>query len=156
MGSIPGFPALPTAIRTGRGFHAHGMEAWNQADRTAFPATEAVPMKGICANNLALRLNRARLHSSRRRVLVAPGFGTAANQRKSPDRLGLADQFAPSSPRPDTRLRAEQIGGLFSPAQEDILYQSPAIATGFRYQANVIACCQLFGSLVQCPVNIIA
>ncbi|HEY5769003.1 MAG TPA: zincin-like metallopeptidase domain-containing protein, partial [Terrimicrobium sp.] len=117
MGSIPGFPALPTAIRTGRGFNSHGMEAWNQADRTAFPATEAVPMKGISANSLAhLRLNRARLHSSRRRVLVAPAFGTAANQRKSPEPLGFARPFAPSSPRPDTRLRAERIGGLiFSP-----------------------------------------
>ena len=95
-----------------RGFNSHGMEAWNQADRPAFPATGAVTMKGISANSLAhLRLNRARLHPSRR-VLAAPDFWTAANQRKSPDPLGFARPFAPSSPRSHTRLRAARIGGL--------------------------------------------
>ena len=58
------------------------------------------------------RLHRARLHPSRRRVLAAPGFGTAANQRNFPDPLGFARPFAPSSPRPDTRLRAQRIGGF--------------------------------------------
>ena len=70
-------------------------------------------MKGIFPNTLAHpRFYCARLHPSRRRVLAAPGFGTVANQRKSPDPLGFARPFAPSSPRPDTRLRAEQIGGF--------------------------------------------
>ena len=68
-------------------------------------------MKAISRKTLAhLRLNRARLHPSR--VLAAPGFWTAANQRKSPDPLGFARPFAPSSPRPHTRLRTAQIGGL--------------------------------------------
>ena len=133
-----------------RGFNAHGMEAWNQADRPAFPAAGALAMKGISLNTLAHpRLDRARLHPSRRRVLAAPGFGTAANQRNFPDPLGFARPFAPSSPRPDTRLRAERIGGLILlPAGDHILYQSPAIATGFHHQANVIACRQLFGSQI--------
>ena len=70
-------------------------------------------MKGISLNTLAHpRLDRARLHPSRRRVLAAPGFGTAANQRNFPDPLGFARPFAPSSPRPDTRLRAVRIGGF--------------------------------------------
>ena len=73
-------------------------------------------MKGISPNTLAHpRLDRARLHPSRRRVLAAPGFGTAANQRNFPDPLGFARPFAPSSPRPDTRLRAQRIGGFILP-----------------------------------------
>jgi hypothetical protein len=68
------------------------------------------------------RLDRGRLHPSRRRVLAAPGFGAAANQRKLADPLGFARPFLPSSPRPDTRLRAGGIGDFtvrrpaFSPA----------------------------------------
>ena len=47
-------------------------------------------MKEISPNTLAhLRLDRARLHPSRRRVLAVPGFGTDANQRNFPDPLGL-------------------------------------------------------------------
>jgi hypothetical protein len=70
-------------------------------------------MKGISLNTLAHpRPDRARLHPSRRRVLAAPVFGTAANQRNFPDPLGFARPFAPSSPRPDTRLRAVRIGGF--------------------------------------------
>ena len=62
------------------------------------------------------RLDRARLQPWRRRVLAAPGFGTVANQRNFPDPLGFARPFAPSSPRPDTRLRAQRIGGFTLPA----------------------------------------
>ena len=70
-------------------------------------------MKGISLITLAHpRFYRARLHPSRRRVLAAPGFGTAANQRNFPDPLGFARPFAPSSPRPDTPLRAARIGGF--------------------------------------------
>ena len=61
-------------------------------------------MKGIFLNTLAHpRLDCARLHPSRRRVLAAPGFGTDANQLTFPDPLGFARPFAPSSPCPDTR-----------------------------------------------------
>ena len=112
---------------------AHGMEAWNQADRPAFPAAGALAMKGISPNTLAHpRLDRARLHPSRRRVLAAPGFGTAANQRNFPDPLGFARPFAPSSPRPDTRLRAERIGGFIRafPATSPCI--SGVRATGFH------------------------
>ena len=74
-------------------------------------------MKAISPNTLAHpRLDRARLHPSRRRVLAAPGFGTVANQRNFPDSLGFARPFAPSSPRPDTQLRAQRIGGFTLPA----------------------------------------
>jgi hypothetical protein len=73
-------------------------------------------MKGISPNSLAhLRLDRARLHPSRRRVLAAPGFWTAANQRTFPDPPGFARPFLPSSPRPGTPLRAARIGGLILP-----------------------------------------
>ena len=82
------------------------------ANRPAFPTARALAMKGISLNTLAHpRFDCARLHPSRRRVLAAPGFGTAANQRTFPDPLGFARPFAPSSPRPDTRLRAARIGG---------------------------------------------
>jgi hypothetical protein len=74
-------------------------------------------MKGIFLNTTAHpRLERAPLHPSRRRVLAAPGVGTAANQRNFPDPLGFARPFAPSLPRPDTRLRAQRIGGFISPS----------------------------------------
>ena len=57
-------------------------------------------MKGIFLHALAHpRLDRARLHPSRRRVLAAP-VRTDANQLTFPDRLGFARPFAPSSPRP--------------------------------------------------------
>jgi hypothetical protein len=73
-------------------------------------------MKAISPNTLAHpRLDRARLQPSQRRVLAAPGFGTVANQRNFPDSLGFARPFAPSSPRPDTRLRTQRIGGLILP-----------------------------------------
>ena len=69
-------------------------------------------MKGIFLSTLAHpRLDCARLHPSRRRVLAAPGDGTDANQLTFPDRLGFARPFAPSSPRPIARLRAGRIGG---------------------------------------------
>ena len=73
-------------------------------------------MKGISVITLAHpRFERARLRPSRRRVLAAPGDGTDANQHTFPDPLGFARPFAPSSPRPNTRLRAGRIGG-FTPA----------------------------------------
>ena len=56
--------------------------------------------------------DRAHLHPSRRRVLAAPVFRAAANQRKVTDSLGFSRPFIPSSPRPDARLRAERIGGF--------------------------------------------
>jgi hypothetical protein len=63
-----------------------------------------------------LRLERAHFHPSLRqgggRVLAAPAFGRAAEERTFPDPFGFARPFIPSSPsRPDTRLRAERIGG---------------------------------------------
>jgi hypothetical protein len=73
-------------------------------------------MKGIFLNTLAHpRLDCARLHPSRRRVLAAPGDGTDANQLTFPDPLGFATPFAPSSPCPNTRLRAARIGGFILP-----------------------------------------
>ena len=70
-------------------------------------------MRGISLITLAHpRFYRARLHPSRRRVLAAPGFGTAANQRTFPDPLGSARPFVPSSLSPGTRLRAARIGGF--------------------------------------------
>jgi hypothetical protein len=73
-------------------------------------------MKGISLNTLAHpRFYCARLQPSRRRVLAAPGIGTAANQRTFPDPLGFARPFLPSSPRPGTPLRAARIGGLILP-----------------------------------------
>jgi hypothetical protein len=70
-------------------------------------------MRGISLITLAHpRFDRSRLHPSRRRVLAAPGFGTAANQRNFPDPLGSARPFAPSSPRPNTRIRAGRIGSF--------------------------------------------
>jgi hypothetical protein len=93
------------------------VEAWHQADRPALPATPAilVAMKSQNATRHTLahqRPDRAHLHPSRRRVLAALVFGAAANQRKLTDSLGFARPFIPSSPRPDTRLRAERIGGF--------------------------------------------
>jgi hypothetical protein len=68
-----------------------------------------------------LRLDRAHLHPSLRqggrRVLAAPAFGKAANQRTSSDPLGFARPFIPSSlRRPNTRLRTEPIGAWTSRA----------------------------------------
>jgi hypothetical protein len=69
-------------------------------------------MKGIFLKTLAHpRLDCARLHPSRRRVLAAPADLTDANQLTFPDPLGFARPFALSSPRPIARLRAERIGG---------------------------------------------
>ena len=45
-----------------------------------------------------------------------PVFGAAVKQRTSSDPLGFARPFIPTSPRPDTRLRAERIGGWTSQA----------------------------------------
>jgi antirestriction protein ArdC len=103
------------------GFNLARMEARHQADRPAFQAAGAisVAMKSQRVTQPTLahpRLDRARSHPSRRRVLAAPGFGTVANQRNFPDSLGFAHPFAPSSPRPDTRLRAQRIGGFTLPA----------------------------------------
>ena len=73
-------------------------------------------MKAISLNTLEHpRFYSARLQPSRRRVLAASGFGTAANQRNFPDPLGFARPFAPSSPRPDPPFQAEQIGGPILP-----------------------------------------
>ena len=79
-----------------------------------------------------LRLDRAHLHPSLRqggrRVLAAPTFGKAAKERTSSDLLGFARPFIPSSPRcPDTRLRAERIGGWTSRAT----CQTPRTTRGF-------------------------
>ena len=68
-----------------------------------------------------LRLDRAHLNPSfrqgGRRVLAAPAFGKAANQRTSSDPLGFARPFFPPSlRRPNTRLRTERIGGWTSRA----------------------------------------
>jgi hypothetical protein len=64
-------------------------------------------MKGTSLNAFAhQRLERAPLQPSRRRVLAAPAFGAAANQRNFPDKRGFARPLAPSSPCHDTRLRA--------------------------------------------------
>jgi hypothetical protein len=79
-------------------------------------------MNGFTRHTTAhLRFDRAHLHPSLkqggRRVLAAPAFGKAANQRTSSDPLGFARPFIPSSPRrPDTRLPAERIGGWTSRA----------------------------------------
>jgi hypothetical protein len=68
-------------------------------------------MKGTFLNTLAHpRLDLARLHPSRRRVLAAP-VRTDANQLTFPERLGFARPFAPSSPRPIARLQAGRFGG---------------------------------------------
>jgi hypothetical protein len=108
-------------------------------------------MKGISLNTLAQpRLDRARLQPSRRRVLAVPSSGTAANQRNFADPLGFARPFAPSSPRPDTRLRAARIGGFIrafpatSPTHERPLFGSsprgfglqPASLSPDDWQAN--------------------
>jgi hypothetical protein len=74
-----------------------------------------------CQTAAHLRLDRAHLHPSlrwgRRRVLAAPAFGKAARERTFSDLRGFARPFIPSSPRrPDTRLRAERIGGWTSRA----------------------------------------
>ena len=99
-----------------RSFNPHGMEARHTANRPAFPTARALAMKGIFLNTLAHpRLDCARLHPSRRRVLAAPGDGTDANQLTFPDPLGFATPFAPSSPCPNTRLWAAQIGGSILP-----------------------------------------
>jgi hypothetical protein len=62
------------------------------------------------------RLDRARLQPSRRQDLAAPVVGAAANQHTSSDPLDFARPFAPSSPRPDTRLREQRIGGFTLPS----------------------------------------
>jgi hypothetical protein len=71
-------------------------------------------MKGqrVTQHTLAHPRDCARLHPSRRRTIALPGFGTAVNQFDLLDPLGFACPFALSSPRPDTRLRAQRIGGL--------------------------------------------
>jgi hypothetical protein len=93
------------------------------------------------------RLDRARLHPSRRRVLAAPGFGTVANQRNFPDSLGFARPFAPSSPRPAPGSGRNESAVLLCRQHGDhILYQPPTIATGLHYQANLVARPQLLGS----------
>ena len=107
---IPGFVHQDQDVD--RSFNPHGMEARHTANRPAFPTAGALAMKGIFLNTLAHpRLDFARLHPSRRRVLAAPGDGTNANQLTFPDPLGFARPFAPSSPRPIARLRAGRIGG---------------------------------------------
>jgi hypothetical protein len=54
--------------------------------------------------HILARLHRAHLH---------PSFGKATKERISPDPLGFAGPFIPSSlDRPDTPLRTERIGGL--------------------------------------------
>jgi hypothetical protein len=79
-------------------------------------------MNKVTPQSLAhLLLDRAHLYPSLkqggRRVLAAPAFGKAANQRTSSDPLGFARPFIPSSPRrPDTRLRTERVGGWTSRA----------------------------------------
>ena len=79
-------------------------------------------MKEVTLHTLAhLRLDRAHLHPSLercgRRVLAVPTFGKAAKERNSSDPLGFVRPFIPSSPyRPNTRLRAERIGGSTSRA----------------------------------------
>jgi hypothetical protein len=79
-------------------------------------------MNKLTPQSLAhLLLDRGHLYPSLkqggRRVLAAPAFGKAANQRTSSDLLGFARPFIPSSPRrPDTRLPAERIGGWTSRA----------------------------------------
>ena len=101
--------------------------SWNgntARDRPAFPPTPAISlaMKGISLDTLTHpRLDRAHLHpplrQRGRRVLAAPTFEKAANQRKFLDPLSSARPFIPSSPcHPNTRLRAEQIGGWTSRA----------------------------------------
>ena len=73
-------------------------------------------MKAISLNTLAHpRFYCARLQPSRWRVLAAPGFRTATNQRTFADPLCFARPFLPSSPRPDTWLRAARIGSLILP-----------------------------------------
>jgi hypothetical protein len=56
------------------------------------------------------RLNRARLHPSRRRVLAATTFEGASNQRTFKDDWRPGRSFPPFSPRPGTQLRAGGIG----------------------------------------------
>ena len=67
------------------------------------------------------RFDRAYLHPSfgggRRRVLAAPAFKKAAKERISPDPLGFARPFIPSSlRRPDARLQPERFGDWISRA----------------------------------------
>jgi hypothetical protein len=83
-----------------------------------------------------VRLDRAHLHpplmQGGRRVLAAPSFEKAAKEGISPDPLGFVRPFIPSSlDRPDTRLRAERIGG------------STSRATGWTAQTTH-ACSDLF------------
>ena len=85
-------------------------------DRLSQPRGQS-SMKAISLNTLAHpRPDRARLRPSRRRVLAAPVFGTAANQHNFSDPPGFARPFAPSSPRPDTRLRAATNRRFYSAA----------------------------------------
>jgi hypothetical protein len=111
---IPGFAQRPGRRRS---FNPQGMEARHTANRSAFPTARALAMKGIFLNSLAHpRLDCARVHPSRRRVLAAPGDGTDANQLTFPDPpLGFATPSAPSSPCPNTRLGAARIGGSILP-----------------------------------------
>jgi hypothetical protein len=101
------------------------MEARYQANRPAFPATAQailVAMNQVTRHTMAhLRLDRAHSHPSfrqgGRRILAAPAFGKAANQRTSSDPLDFARPFFPPSlRRPNTRLRTERIGGWTSRA----------------------------------------
>src|SRR6476620_9683985 len=91
------------------------METRNQADRPPFQTARAISvvMKGqrVTRHTLAHPRDCARLHPSRRTIAL-PGIGTAVNQFDLLDPLGFACPFALSSPRPDTRLRAQRIGGL--------------------------------------------
>ena len=101
-------------------------------------------MKGIFLNTLAHpRLDRARLHPSRRRVLAAPGFGTDANQRNFPDPLASPAHSLRPRPAPAPGSGRDESAVLFRRHNGDqILHQPPSIAAGFHYQANVIARCQ--------------
>ena len=106
-------------------------------------------MKGISLNTLAHpRPDRARLHPSRRRVLAAPGLrdGCKPAQLSRPAWLRPPIRSVLAPPRHPAPGGNESAVLLFRQHGDHILYQSPAIATGFHYQANVIARRQLFGS----------
>ena len=109
-------------------------------------------MKGqrVTQPTLAHPRDRARLYPSRRRILAAPGFGTAVNQ------LDLSTRSA--SPAHSLRPRLAPIPGsgrnessvlIWYRTWNHILYQPPAIATDFHYQANLIARPRLFGSKME-------
>jgi hypothetical protein len=115
---IPGF-----AHRDQDGDGVSTLMEWKHGTRPTdrlFPATGAVPMKGISVNSLAhLRLNRARLHPSRRRVLAAPGFGTAANQRTFPTRLASPAHSHRPRPAPTPGSGRHKSAVLFCPQDGD-------------------------------------